>query len=92
MKLTAAVALAVAATATASPFWDDKGGNRWGNGWKGGHGKGQGGNDMCQNGPFKFTSTYDIVATPDQVVNSDNEFTGGLAVKSCTFFFARDMD
>merc|ERR1712070_972068 len=29
-------------------------------------------------GPFEFTSTYSVVATPDQVVNSDNEFTGGL--------------
>ncbi|KAH7303842.1 hypothetical protein B0I35DRAFT_455029 [Stachybotrys elegans] len=28
--------------------------------------------------PFHFTSTYNIVATPEQVVNSDNEFTGGL--------------
>ncbi|KAJ0159897.1 hypothetical protein CTA2_8921 [Colletotrichum tanaceti] len=30
-------------------------------------------------GPFSFTSTYDVVATPDQVVDSNNTFTGGLA-------------
>jgi len=37
------------------------------------------GNGACQNGPFKFTSTYHIVATPDQVVNgTQNVRTGGL--------------
>ena len=30
--------------------------------------------------PIPFTSTYNVVATPDQVVNTDNEFTGGLKV------------
>ncbi|GJC90772.1 hypothetical protein ColLi_13610 [Colletotrichum liriopes] len=30
-------------------------------------------------GPFSFTSTYDVIATPDQVVDSNNTFTGGLA-------------
>ncbi|TQN64917.1 hypothetical protein CSHISOI_10643 [Colletotrichum shisoi] len=29
-------------------------------------------------GPFTFTSTYDVVATPGQVVGSNNTFTGGL--------------
>ncbi|KXJ88102.1 hypothetical protein Micbo1qcDRAFT_123360 [Microdochium bolleyi] len=29
-------------------------------------------------GPFDFTSTYEIVAEPKQVVNPQNEFTGGL--------------
>lgn len=29
-------------------------------------------------GPFQFTSTYDIIATPEQVVNAQNQFTGGL--------------
>ncbi|KAH8169038.1 CHRD domain-containing protein [Sarocladium implicatum] len=28
--------------------------------------------------PFYYTSTYAIKATPDQVVDSENEFTGGL--------------
>merc|ERR1712029_711723 len=41
-------------------------------GWKNGH------EEKCMDGPFEFTSTYSVVATPDQVVNSDNEFTGGL--------------
>ncbi|EFQ34278.1 hypothetical protein CGRA01v4_03898 [Colletotrichum graminicola] len=30
-------------------------------------------------GPFSFTSTYDVIATPDQVVDNNNTFTGGLA-------------
>merc|ERR1712070_414662 len=42
-------------------------------GWKNGH------EEKCMDGPFEFTSTYSVVATPDQVVNSDNEFTGSLA-------------
>jgi hypothetical protein len=29
--------------------------------------------------PFYFTSTYSVFATPDQVVNATNAFTGGLA-------------
>ncbi|KAJ1333133.1 CHRD domain-containing protein [Microdochium nivale] len=29
-------------------------------------------------GPFDFTSTFDIVATPEQVVNATNAYTGGL--------------
>jgi CHRD domain len=35
------------------------------------------GKGECRNGPFKFTSTYSIVATPDQVVNGTTP-TGGL--------------
>lgn len=38
----------------------------------------------CKNGPFTFTSTFHVVATPDQVVNGTRP-TGGLAV-SCTAF------
>ncbi|KAF9877067.1 hypothetical protein CkaCkLH20_05333 [Colletotrichum karsti] len=30
-------------------------------------------------GPFHFTSTYHVVATPDQVVDNNNTATGGLA-------------
>merc|ERR1712070_688472 len=32
----------------------------------------------CMDGPFEFTSTYSVVATPDQGVDSNNNFTGGL--------------
>ncbi|KAM0348322.1 hypothetical protein ACHAPU_004290 [Fusarium lateritium] len=32
----------------------------------------------ASNGPFTFTSTYEVVATPDQVVDAENKFTGGL--------------
>lgn len=38
----------------------------------------------CQNGPFKFTSTYHVVATPDQVRNGTTP-TGGLP--GCTGFY-----
>ncbi|ERF70695.1 hypothetical protein EPUS_02561 [Endocarpon pusillum Z07020] len=56
-----------------------------GNGNNNGRGHGKGGNDRdCQNGPFKFTSTYNVVATPDQVVNGTTP-TGGLP--GCTGFF-----
>merc|ERR1712232_475461 len=58
-----AAVLAVTASASAAP---------WKDGWKNGH------EEKCMDGPFEFTSTYSVVATPDQVVNSDNEFTGGL--------------
>merc|ERR1711971_1105056 len=60
-----AAVLAVTASASAAPWKDGK--KSWG-----GHG------EKCMDGPFEFTSTYSVVATPDQVVNSDNEFTGGL--------------
>jgi hypothetical protein len=43
-----------------------------------------GGKGDCQNGPFKFTSTYHIVATPDQVINGTTP-TGGLP--GCTGFY-----
>lgn len=47
----------------------------WGTWGKGGH-----------KGPFEFTSTWSIVATPDQVVNGSNVPTGGLAVSSNLLF------
>ena len=31
-----------------------------------------------KNSPFWFTSTYSVIATPDQVVNATNQYTGGL--------------
>lgn len=36
--------------------------------------------------PFKFTSTYSVKATPDQVVNGTTNptYTGGLAVSTNT--------
>ncbi|KAJ4131895.1 hypothetical protein NW768_006095 [Fusarium equiseti] len=37
--------------------------------------------------PFTFTSTWEVHATPDQVVNSDNEFTGGLKGSKGLFKF-----
>ena len=47
-------------------------------------GTGAGKSGACRNGPFKFTSTYSIVATPDQVVNGTTP-TGGLP--GCTGFY-----
>jgi hypothetical protein len=35
--------------------------------------------------PFQFTSTYKVVTSPHEVVNSDNEPTGGL--EGCTGLF-----
>merc|ERR1712071_616419 len=69
-----AAVLAVTASASAAPWKDGKKswGGHWKGGWKNGH------EEKCMDGPFEFTSTYSVVATPDQVVNSDNEFTGGL--------------
>merc|ERR1712224_800508 len=69
-----AAVLAVTASASAAPWKDGKKswGGHWKGGWKNGH------EEKCMHGPFEFTSTYSVVATPDQVVNSDNEFTGGL--------------
>merc|ERR1712193_393051 len=72
-----AAVLAVTASASAAPWKDGKKswGGHWKGGWKNGH------EEKCMDGPFEFTSTYSVVATPDQVVNSDNEFTGGFTVK-----------
>merc|ERR1739838_919834 len=68
-----AAVLAVTASASAAPWKDGKSwGGHWKGGWKNGH------EEKCMDGPFEFTSTYSVVTTPDQVVNSDNEFTVGL--------------
>ncbi|OLN86847.1 hypothetical protein CCHL11_04592 [Colletotrichum chlorophyti] len=74
----AVVPLVLATAATATPIniiedvkniiWYKKGGD---------HGKSW--SSWGNAGPFQFTSTYDVVATPDQVVDSNNTFTGGLA-------------
>jgi hypothetical protein len=45
---------------------------------KGDHGKGHKNSHWRSYGPFDFTSTYKILATPDQVVNATNAYTGGL--------------
>lgn len=31
--------------------------------------------------PIPFTSTYEVIATPGQVVDTENEYTGGLKVR-----------
>lgn len=45
----------------------------------------------CANGPFNFTSTYNVVASPDQVVNGTT-FTGGLAGAIGYFNFGINSD
>lgn len=45
----------------------------------------------CQNGPFNFTSTFNIVATPDQVVNGTTP-TGGLPGTLGFFNFGINSD
>jgi hypothetical protein len=47
---------------------------------KGKHSKGD-------RGPFDFTSTYTVVATPDEVVDMNNTYTGGLEGASGVFRF-----
>merc|ERR1711939_1248259 len=60
---------------SAAPWRDGKKswGGHWKGGWKNGH------EEKCTDGPFEFTSTYSVVATLDQVVDSNNNPTGGLA-------------
>ena len=43
------------------------------------------GDDKHMDGPFQFTSTYNVIASPNQVVDSENQFTGGL--EGCTGMF-----
>ncbi|WYZ38482.1 hypothetical protein EsH8_III_000396 [Colletotrichum jinshuiense] len=73
------IPLVLAAAAAANPIktvedvtnaigWHKKeGGNKYNKG------------SWSASGPFTFTSTYDVIATPDQVVDTNNTFTGGLA-------------
>merc|ERR1711985_118722 len=65
-----AAVLAVTASASAAPWRDGKKswGGHWKGGWKNGH------EEKCMDGPFEFTSTYSVVATPDQVVNSKEDY------------------
>lgn len=42
--------------------------------------------------PFHFTSTYSVVARPDQVVDSTNKFTGGLEGATGLFNFGINSD
>lgn len=66
------------ASASAAPTdnYDDQ--------YSGGRNNGKGRGKECNKGPFKFTSTYSVVATPDQVVNGTT-LTGGLP--GCTGYF-----
>lgn len=93
MKFSLAVAASMAATTMASPIIGDIFGSKhWGNKW--GNNKDEGKSSspssshpssltltlhpVAKKSPFEFTSTYEIVATPDQVVDANNTFTGGL--------------
>merc|ERR1711991_914925 len=69
MKFTlAAVAASMAATTMANPILSKHWGQRWG------HNK----EEVAQTSPFVFTSTYEVIAVPEQVVDANNTFTGGL--------------
>lgn len=68
MKFSLAIAASMAASAIASPVANGK----WG--WSK---KGQ--DKVGKSDVFTFTSTYEVWATPDQVVNMTNAYTGGLA-------------
>lgn len=43
--------------------------------------------DKQKTSPFIFTSTFHVVATPDKVVDSQNNYTGGLQGSSGIFRF-----
>ncbi|KAF1983806.1 hypothetical protein K402DRAFT_406533 [Aulographum hederae CBS 113979] len=74
--------LAITATASALPSWgSSKGDNKPWSGSKGDH-KSWGSPDV-----FTFTSTYKVHATPDQVVSTANEYTGGLPGTTATYLF-----
>ncbi|KAJ4421147.1 hypothetical protein N0V82_003911 [Gnomoniopsis sp. IMI 355080] len=45
-------------------------------------------NDPKECKPYTFTSTYQVYATPDQVVNATNALTGGLAGAEGWYFYA----
>ncbi|KAK1453446.1 hypothetical protein CMEL01_05105 [Colletotrichum melonis] len=68
----AIIPLALATAASAAPIVEEI---KHAVGWTKKGGKGSWGSS----GPFHFTSTYDVIATPDQVVDNNNTFTGGLA-------------
>merc|ERR1712137_720923 len=68
MKFTLAVAASMAATTMANPIL----GKHWGQRW--GHNKAE----VAESSPFDFTSTYEVIAVPEQVVDANNTFTGGL--------------
>lgn len=92
MKLTLALATSMAASALASPFYNKDWSKDWKQGWNKGKeiGKCNLPSHLPSNTqltppppppartPFDFTSTFSILATPDQVVDSNNATTGGL--------------
>lgn len=81
MQLTATLIAALFASSAIAAPWEFKSKTGLAKGWKGDkHDKyGKNKKDMCDDGPFKFTSTYNIIATPDQVINGTTP-TGGLPV------------
>jgi len=82
MKFSLAVAASMAASAMATPIWGQHWGQKWGNKQE----------EVAKKGPFKFTSTYEVKATPDQVVNATNAYTGGLAGASGLYKFGLNSD
>jgi hypothetical protein len=72
MKLSTIAGAALCATVTsAAPAWSNK-------------------NDLSiakdgHKSPFDFTSTFKVIATPEQVVNGSNAPTGGLDVSNTRF-------
>merc|ERR1712080_346479 len=66
----------------ATPIWGQHWGQKWGNKQE----------EVAKKGPFKFTSTYEVKATPDQVVDATNAYTGGLAGASGLYKFGLNSD
>jgi hypothetical protein len=94
MKFSLAIAATMAATTMASPtwgkHWSEKWGEKWGNDKDQSTSSSHRSIDrlirtsplttilVSKKSPFDFTSTYKIEATPDQVVDANNTYTGGL--------------
>jgi hypothetical protein len=91
MKFTLAMAASMAASTMATPIWGKHWGEKWGNNKDEGKSliSHQPDNSALQlsiltpqpvskKSPFTFTSTYEVIATPEQVVDMNNTFTGGL--------------
>lgn len=95
-------ALATSAFALPEPWGKDdkhwgKEDKHWGKvdkHWGKDKGRGKWGKDKHDKGPIPFTSTYKVIATPDQVVNATEDgdfvYTGGLPV--CTIYHLTRQD
>ncbi|KAM0714790.1 hypothetical protein Q7P37_009254 [Cladosporium fusiforme] len=81
MKFSLAVAASMATASMATPIF-----GHWGQKW------GNNKQEVAAKGPFEFTSTYELKAVPEEVVDADNKFTGGLKGASGLYKFGINSD